>query len=281
MTLLDPLHPLQSSIIETLARTQGLTMAQLHQELTEENDIQVSLQNLYRTVGQMLEKQILVKEGMKLSLNFVWITHQMTFVEKLRQTYLQPQTSSDLPEKDDDRHEFTADSLVGLDPVWKDLLARIASSMPKNGLYEYASHPYYYLGKRETESRFYQGLIQRGIPCYTIHGNDSFLDTYGNKLVMMEGVQSITKANTEFPSEGYIVSIYGDLIVECVFPPVIAKHFAAFFHTIHTIDQFDPELFSSIFNMKARCKLTVRKSKKDAQKLSVKIASYFVTSKKK
>src|SRR3989338_11715611 len=99
MTLLDPLHPLQSSILEILARGQGITMAQLHQALIKQHGIRISLQNLYRTVGQMVEKQILVREGKKLSLNFVWITHQAKFTENLRETYLTKQEVSDMPRK--------------------------------------------------------------------------------------------------------------------------------------------------------------------------------------
>jgi len=279
MTLLDPLHPLQSSILEILARGQGITMAQLHQALIKQHGIRISLQNLYRTVGQMVEKQILVREGKKLSLNFVWITHQMTFSETIRQTYLHTQTASELPDKEDDRREFSADSLMGLDPIWNDLLTRIAASGTDEGFYEYVSHPYYYLGKRETETRFYQGLTERDISCFTLHGNDSFLDRYGNKLVTLEGVQSITASDTGFPTEGYVLSLYGGLIVECVFPPVIARHFAVFFQTVQAIEQFDAELFSSIFKMRARCKLTVRKSKKDAEKLQAKIAAFFAPNK--
>src|SRR3989338_1742864 len=133
MTLLDPLHPLQSSILEILGLRQGITMAQLHQALISQHGIQISLQNLYRTVGQMVEKQMLVREGKKLSLHFVWITHQMTFSETVRQTYLQAQTASDLPDQEDDRREFSADSLMGLDSIWNDLLIRIAASRTDEG----------------------------------------------------------------------------------------------------------------------------------------------------
>ena len=281
MSLIDPLHPLQSSIVEILANRKDITMAQLHQTLIKQHDIRISLQNLYRTVGQMVENQMLVREDGKLSLNFVWITHQMKFTETIRHTYLTSLTTLDLPEKEGDRREFSADSLMGLDPTWNDLLTRIAASSTDEGFYEYISHPYYYLGKRETETRFYQGMAERNIPCFTLHGNDSFLDRYGNKLVTLEGVRSITASDTGFPAEGYVLSIYGGLIVECIFPPVIARHFAVFFQTVGSIEQFDAELFSSIFRMRARCKLTVRKSNGDAQKLKAKISAYFAPGKKR
>lgn len=54
MTILDPLHPLQNTIVEILASQPDQTVAPLH-EAVKRQGIDVSLQNLYRAVSQMID----------------------------------------------------------------------------------------------------------------------------------------------------------------------------------------------------------------------------------
>jgi len=246
-------------------------MAILYEEVKKQYDIKVSLQNLYRTVGQMVEKQILVREGKKISLNFVWITHQIKFTENIRQTYITVRTESDIPRTDGERHEFTAESLAALDPQWNDVIAEIAGLYKDPTWYEYNSHPWHFLAMSDTEDRLYESLGTRG---YKLYGNDTFLDRYGTTLAALRCPKAIAK-DSPFPKEGYSLWVCEDYIVECVFPEVLSKHFAFFFHTIHSIDEFNVDLFSSIFRMKIHCKIVVRKSTKNAKELQGKIAAYF------
>lgn len=278
MAIVDPLHPLQSSILELLAVSPGVSMTELHMQLQKKYQLKISLQNIYRTVGQMIKEQILFREKGKLSLNMTWVSHIVKFGEEVRKQYLDIAPSTvNLPKIDGERLEFGAESLEALDPIWNHIIVAIFEMYRHDHWYAYNSHPWHLLGTTETEHRLHKALGPAGCILY---GNNTFLDTYGAKLNPVNNqVKAI--ANPPFPKEGYIIGICGDYLIECVFPEVISKHFSFFFQTVRNIKQFDAELFSSIFKMRAHCKLTVRKSKKDAEKLSAKIASYFVASKKK
>lgn len=267
MANLDPLHPLQSSILETLGSKQALTIADLHADLRKEG-VDVSLPNLYRTISQMIDAQMLVKGHGKISLNMVWVAHLTSFFRTVTKTYVEQRTDEfQFPLKENERREFWADSLMGLDPVWAHVLLRITKGPQKHPAYMFNSHPWYSLGMRETETRFYQSMVASGHPLVILYGNDTFLDRYGERLIRVRNVNGSIAPDIPFPKEECALWVCDDHILECLFPPSIAKYFAFFFNTVESIGDFDAEQFSDIFRMKARCKITVRRDGKEAQRL--------------
>ena len=274
MPTLDPLHPLQSSVLEVLAEKPCISVQELHECLKKVSS-KVSVQNLYRTVAQMTEAQLLVKEKGKVSLNAVWMTSLARLAERMQRHYGEAPDLSDLPVKENDRREFTAESLLALDPLWNDMIMRVTKIVRPSVVYEYASHPYYFVGKLDTELRLYHSIGDTGAKCCTLHGNDTVLDRYGNKLGLLEGMRAVTGGDHPFPREGYFLMLCGDYILEVVMPPVLANHFAFFYRTVQSMSEFEPELYNQAFRMKTRCKLTVRKSAADAAMLRAKLLPFF------
>lgn len=265
MTAFDPLHSIQSSIIEALAATPGLAVATLHTALNREKKTRVSLPNLYRTVGQMVDVHMLVREKGALSLNHAWIPHVLYIADTIRAHY--GQGSIVEPLKEGERREFNAESLSSLDGSWFHILAHCADADPARKWYAYNSHPWHPIGMSDTELRGYKAIALKGVTCHMVYGSDTFLDRYGKKLVRTKGFRVTIDPDTPFPKEGYALWVCGDHIIECIFPDSIAKRFSYFFDSVKNIGQFDPELFADVFQMKARCKVTVRRKKKEAARL--------------
>ena len=275
MTSFDPLHPLHSAIIEILARRPGMTVVALHWEL-QECGLDASVPNLYRVIGQMVECQMLVKNKGKIALNLVWVSFIARFFTTVKQLYLSTSGEErELPSRDGERREFHADSLAGLDPIWNHLLTRLTEVSKGGEWLEYASHPYFALSIPEMETRFYHGLKQRGISCRILHGNDTFLDKHGDKLVALNAAETSIHLASPFPKEGYVLIVYADYVVECVLPEELARHFSFFFASVRSMEQFDPQLFAEIFRMKTKCKISVRKSARDAEALRRKFMPFF------
>ncbi len=273
MSFLDPVHETHGAIIEALAVYPGLEMQPMHHKLVSEYDIEISVSNLYRTVAQLVEKQVLVKDKGRLSLNQVWVSHMLRFAATIEAKYIGSGKLDvlELPQSDGQRMEFKADSLAGLDPVWNHVLAKISSLSKKEAIwYEYDSHAWYPLGMHETEMNLYEQLGEYGNKLY---GNDTFLDRYGAKLGRT--ITPVINDAPPFPKEGYSLWVCGDYTVDCVFPDSISRHFAFFFQTVKSIEQFDTEFFSDIFKMKARCSITVLKSEASARDLREKMKPYF------
>lgn len=274
MATLNPLQPLQSSILEVLAKQQGLTMSDLHKELKQNHGLKVSLQNLYKAVGKMVDMQMLAKSKGKLFLNLVWLSHATHFIETANLTYNSEQGTG-LPLAEGERTEFYSDSLTGLDPLWNHILMKLTEVAETHDWYVYNSHPWYSLGMKETETRLYQSLVVEGIHCHMVYGNDSFLDCYGQKMITLKGFETSIAPDAPLPKEGHALWLCGEHIVECIFPEIISRNFAFFFQTVTSVQEFDPQLFTDVFHMKARCKISVRRSKAEAKELHQKFLDSF------
>jgi hypothetical protein len=276
MAFIDPLHPIQSSILEIIGTRRELTVNELHEVLTTEYGISVSIKNLYRTTAQLINEQVLVKTKGILAINLVWLTHLDKFIETAKNNYLEPNyTSLNFPKNEKEVVYFKSDSLRSLDPIWNDILLRLSGITKDKTWYAFNSHPWYSLGMNETEMRLFESLISKKISIHMLYGNNNFLDLYGNSLIKIKGLKSKAVSSPDFPQEGYACWVVEDYLVECIFSDVIANQFAFFFKTIHNIEQFDLDLFANVFKMKAECSISITKNKqKTASKLK-KLKSYF------
>jgi hypothetical protein len=91
----------------------------------------------------------------------------------------------------------------------------------------------------------------------------------------MPGLQIKTAAVPGMPAEGYNLWICGDYLVESIFPDSIANHFAFFFRSVRRMEQFDLDLFTGIFQVKARCGLSIRKDRGRSSTLRGRIKAVF------
>ena len=276
MSLLDPLHPIQSSTIELLARAPGLKAQELHQRLREEFALEVSLTNLYRSLAQLLEAQVLVRNKGRHSLNLTWVTHLLRLSEAIAENYLTSErTEVEIPKRERDVKRFYSDSLLGLDGVWNDALLQLMNFTEERNWYAYNSHPWYSLGMPDTERRFYQALVSAGISAHMLYGNKGFLDEYAERVFRVEGFRTCLSENTGFPEEGYALWVCGEYLLECEMPPAISSHFAFYFNSVTAVDVFDPQLFADIFKMRSRCSISIRRALTRAEELREKLVHYF------
>jgi len=273
---LDPLHPLPSCILESLSSHKDISIEELHDNLKRDFAIKCSRQNLYRTVSLLIENQVLVRAHGKLSLNLVWVSHLVELGDTLKHNYQRVEENNFWGTlKEGQSREFHADSLINLDPVWNDGLLQLVQLSTLKEWYVYNSHPWYSLGMLETEVRLYKSIVASGINCHMLYGNNSFLDIYGQKKRKVEGFHTAIAKVSQFHEEGHALWACDDFVVECVMPPVISKHFAFFFQNVKAIEDFDPQLFSDVFRMKARCKIKFSRKAKEAERYRRILSKYF------
>jgi hypothetical protein len=271
-TCLDPIHPLQSTVIELLASTPGLDVQSIHRAL-QDRAVEASLPNLYRLVRQLTSAQVLSRADNKYYLNRIWIANVAELIRTADARHATAQRGGVLPAKTGQTVSHTAASLQALDPVWNDLLGTVAEMGGTKQWYFYNAHPWYSLGTRETEYRLFRGLTARGIQLNIAYGAQSFLDNYGAKLIRLRGVKSRTCSRPLFPGIGYIVWVCDDYVIECEIPRPVAQLFQFHFDHVVTIEDFDPAQFSDLFRMHSHCKLTVRRDPAEAKQLVAKIRS--------
>jgi uncharacterized membrane protein (UPF0182 family) len=76
--MLDPLHPLQSSIVSVVAQTPGVTMPLLAKQLRAKK-MKVTVPTLYRTVAMMIEANVLVRKNGQLGFAPSWVEELQNF----------------------------------------------------------------------------------------------------------------------------------------------------------------------------------------------------------
>lgn len=275
MATFNPLHPLESIIIEIVAAEKGITVKNLHQKLQEQG-LEISLNGLYKPINRMFDCQMMAKTNGKIFLNSVWLQHiqQLIITANEKKEDADP-TEMTLPLQEGEKYDFNEDSLQNLDSIWNHFLTDLSTSLTSDTWYVYDSHPWYSLGMRDTEQRLYQSVVSHGKKICMLYGNNSFLDQYGSKLVSVPGFTTKISEDAPFPKEGHAIWICGDHIVECVFPEILSRNFAFFFESVKKVSDFNQELFSDVFRMKSQCKVTVRRSAKEAEKLKKILSAYF------
>lgn len=269
MPSLDPLHPLQSSLLEILACSPSTSTESLRKALKKQEGLTPSVATLYRLLKELENEQVIVRSHGRIQLNSVWVSHIARFVENARA--LQEKNVTGTQEltnlRDEERMTLVADSLQDLDPAWNHALVELARIESNRTWYMYNSHPWYSIGMRSTEQRLYEGLSNEGIQSRMIYGNDTFLDRYGARAIRVKGIKSVCTNRSPLPHEGYALWLCGDYLVDCVMPEAISAYFGFFFKTVRSIDQFDPAHFAYVFRMRAKCTLNIRKDISEAKRI--------------
>lgn len=171
-----------------------------------------------------------------------------------------------------------ANSIETLDGVRGDWMLQINRLYGKQQpTYVYQARPYYALGMENTEMSFFKEANKLA-DVYFLAGNTNFLDIYGTNLYKKIGIRSTTTSDVPFLKEGYCVTVIGDYVFEVLYPKEISEYFKIFFDTIQDVKDFKPKLFHHIFEMKANCKLTLRRDSIQAKNIKKVFAKIFTQS---
>src|SRR5947209_7617063 len=86
--MICPTDILSTTVIDILAHTPSLTVAELKKKL-EQRKVKVTLQHVYRVVTKLEEGQVLLKHKKTVSLNLLWLSYVELFAHGAREKLLQ------------------------------------------------------------------------------------------------------------------------------------------------------------------------------------------------
>ncbi|MCX6824202.1 MAG: hypothetical protein NT085_03670 [candidate division SR1 bacterium] len=270
MILFDPLYDV---LVSVFTEHQKLSTQELHTHINKK--ISISLPNLYKVIRKLLDDQILIKESGKLSLHSRRIAELYTTADTLRKVYVE-NSSYNLDLKEGEIINFQANNIKDIDGIRGDVCLNVHRLYDiSEPMYIYHAHPYYALGMYDTEMTFFT-TTQKNTPVYLLFSDTGFLDTYGAELYKKAGMKNVAISKKHpFLQDGYCLNIIGEYIFEFIYPKAISEYFKVFFSSTHEAKQFNKELFGKIFEMKGECKITLRRSKKDADMFKKEIKKYF------
>lgn len=274
MYALDPIHPVYTAILATVAADPAITVADVHAQLKRRGTA-ITLQHLYRTVNRLVEAQILLKSGTALTVNLMWLSYLQFFAETAKKTMSEHAEGPLIfPLKEGKHVTLKADTLADLQTLWNHLLVKLHRTEPQKYLLKYYSHAWWLLGAYALEPAFYKRIKEAGVSCYWLFGNASTLDRFA-----IEGKQDFMDArlaeDTPFPKEGYNLNVYGPYIFECVLPERLSRQFTFIFKTVTDPAQFDSTMLSDIFTQREPLKLKIWRNSARAQELRQSIGKFF------
>jgi hypothetical protein len=265
MAILDPLHPVQSNIVEILIVRRALSVSEIHEELKKEYFLSVSSANLYRVIAQLIEKQVLTRISGQISLNLVWVTHFLKFARILEEQFNSEGSQIvRLPVSEGEEKKFNEESLVALDPIWNDILMTLARERVDEVFWGFNSHAWYSISTKNTEQNLYQGLEALGICSKMVIGHNTFLDGFGTRMMSPGAIEIVMRSSSSLPmalrSDNLVLWVAGPYIAECRLPHALSTLFSFFFKSVFSADEFDIQAFCDLFRVRARCTISLRKS---------------------
>lgn len=277
MFALLPGQPIQTAILELLSVSPEMSLSEMHAKLKTGHGVRISLQHLYRVIGEMIEGKQLIKVKTKVSVNLMWIAYVELAARRVKERMIASSLDSDdLPQRDGGHKQYTADSLLELEAIWSHLLVQIDALSKTKEWYAYNSHALLHPAKGGLDLSTYRDISARGITCCLLYGNDTALDRAALAQVQtLPGFRAAISTDTPFPREGYTLNVSGDYMLDCVFPESVTKHLQMLFASTTPDSTIDPQLFASIFSLKGTCQITVRKNSLQAKGLREKIKMFF------
>ena len=127
-------------------------------------------------------------------------------------------------------------------------------------MYHYTSHFYQMTGLHDTERQFWESLRMSGVAQHVVCAHKTFLDALAGQYIetyIQNPVFYGTVSEPGLPTEGYMIVIIGDRVIDCFFPPQVTAAFRFFFETVQTLDQFNSDLFRGLLYQKNTVKVTV------------------------
>lgn len=277
MFCFDPANPLLNAIVEIVAESPSLPVGDLHVRLTKEKKHPVTIQHLYRIINRLIEAQILLKEKGKLSLNRIWLAQLSVFANAAALHLEKDQVSSErLPRKNGQCVVMHAESLHSLQAMWYHTLAQLYAHAEhkEQEVVKYYAHAWWLLDESDAMRKFFESVAKRGIQCFWLLGSDTYLDRMVVKR--LKPIFPICIAPKEiFPKEGYCVNVYGDYILECIFPKAISAQFALLFKSI--VSKYDDAIdaLHELCTVKTRYHMKVWKNKELAESIRAKVHQFF------
>lgn len=231
----------------------------------------ITPQAVRKAVLQLVEEEIILKEGVEYSINKEWIANTKERIDAL---YLELQSKREKPVSETINGElslFVFDSVKKMIRFWQNLIYEIYKVERKTNINVYqGAHLWESLLFAETEKDAVTEMIKRGIKSYALIMSKTPLDYAVARFYRGMGVQVKNKESKDH-NRAYYVGTYGELVFQTKIPKKIAKELDDFFNKTKKLEDLDLNKLSEIVNQKAEVKVTLIKDLDLAKQINERI----------
>lgn len=253
-------------ILSLLAREHPLTAKQITNKIRKVFGTSATFQGVYKALASLEEDKVITKQNRAYSLSKNWIISSKGFFDKLHREYFseKPASKTDILSKD--VQVYAMRNLIELDKFWIKVFETWFEESSGKVLAQVCGHAWYILGQLENETACLQNIRNHKLQFYTLIDDTTPLDRWAARYYEGFGFKyKMRKAQNSLRNHYYIV--YGDRIMECVYPEKLAKDIQKVYDSVRNIKDLDLKKFIQILTREEDLKITVMRNKPLAEQL--------------
>lgn len=263
-------------IISVLAIQHPLSSKKIYNDIKKRFGYSVTYQAVHKTILLLLEKSILVREGMEYSINMQWIDEISNFVDRLKESY---ETHKKYPfgvidmQTSENMQMIVFSNFLSAELFNLKILDRYFSN-PKNKdpfcvHIQHIKRPIFQSGQAYETLKI---LKKTKIEKYVLVRGDTFIDKWcvGFYQKVFNCILGVDVA------KDYETHILGDTITQLYIPCEISKKIDFVYSNAKGIEDAKmPKVYSDIYERTCKVQLLIYKNPEIAEQLRNKTLSYF------
>lgn len=263
-------------IISVLAMKHPLSSKKIYNEIKKRFGYSVTYQAVHKSILQLMEQGVLVKEDMDYSINMQWIDEIGNFVERMKRSYEKqkkyPLGIIDM-QTTENMQMIIFSNFLGAEIFNIKLLDKYCSN-PKNKE-PFCAHVQHLKRHLFQSGQAYETLKifkKTKIRKYILVRGDTFIDRWGEEFFY--GTSNLLLGVDV--AKNYETYILGDTVTQLYIPPEISKKIDFLYNRIKRIGNIKvPEVYGDIYERKCKVHLLIYKNPEIAEQLRQKTLSYF------
>ncbi|MBI3035502.1 hypothetical protein HYY71_04205 [Candidatus Woesearchaeota archaeon] len=276
---LDKEKKAKDLVISVLAMNYPLSSKKIYNEIKRRFGYSVTYQAIHKSVLQLLEQGVLVKEDKEYSINMQWIDELINFVETMKENY---ETHKKYPfgivdmQTSENMQMIVFSNFLGAELFNLKLLDKYCTNTQNKEPFcahlQHIKRPIFQSGQAFQTLRIFKKTEKKK---YILIRGDTFIDRWSADFY--DGVfKCIFGVDIAKVYETYI---YGDTVSQLYIPTEISKKIDFLYNNAKRIEDIKvPKIYNDIYEKKRRVQLLIYKNMEIAEQLRQKTLSYFDSS---
>ncbi len=265
-------------VISTLLYEHPLSLTKITNSIKKKFHVSVTFQGVRKAVNQLVENNVILKEGREYALRKDWILQLRDFVEQLQDSYFRESTGIRSVESiGEEIKVYTFDNLIDLDKFWNKMIGKWfdedSSNTNKKFYVQQSGHTWYVLGQLEEETAVLEKIRKHDINFYTISVGKTFLDKWCTKYY--HNLNFFYKTFAKKGDTSRYFAIYNDNIIQTTYPQELAREMDKIYSVTKDLESFDLTKLIKLLRRNVELKVTVMRNPVVAEQLRNFILGHF------
>lgn len=259
-------------ILETLADHDGLTLTQIHRQLTQSHRLRHTIQATKKALTALSNARILESRDKHYFFSMTWVLGQRAFLDRVLAGKARHRNVKLDLEKDHTVYSF--DSLFELDNFWNFTLLSLSEKTSDKRFLAINPHEYFFIINIGFETSVWTQFKQKGFRLSIAADQTYPLNQWALKLYHALGFQTKAVPSSELFSKGDI-NVIGEHIIEVLYDPALFMRIRNVFKKYKRIEEIPPKTISEFAVQKGKIEFRITKNAWMADQIRARFKRYF------